>query len=269
MLAPPAAGTLTATPRHASVAPAPERSPTARRRRAGAPLGAHRLAQALIPPLISDAGLLTQTSDSSLGIRSSGCTINATRGWLIGWRTSPTPFHCRREDRWRCPRRRVCGWRRRSTAASSSATPEADLSPGASPTHAGTRVRPRSCGTSTGESTSARGAGAPGPAATSSTPARTRADRRPRAAQPEPVRRTGVGRDARRCRPRVALRPGHRPLRNLVYAAANALTVSSPAEILRRAGAVRATELDITAYWTSSSPTGIPAPRARPTCCRT
>ena len=197
VLAPPAAGTLTAMaaaqPRRSG--PAPERSPAARRRRAGAPLGAHRLAPGAHPA----AHLRCRPAHPDLrlvaGHKVKRMHDHATRGWLIGWRTSPTPFHCRRGDRWRCPRRRVRGWRRRSTAASSSATPEADLSPGASPTHAGTRVRPRSCGTSTGESTSARGAGAPGPAATSSTPARTRADRRPRAAQPEPVRRTGGGRE--------------------------------------------------------------------------
>lgn len=38
---------------------------------------------------------------------------------------------------------------------------------------------------------------------------------------------------------------------NLIYAAANDQTVSSLAEILRRAGAVRAMELDINTYWTS------------------
>jgi hypothetical protein len=38
---------------------------------------------------------------------------------------------------------------------------------------------------------------------------------------------------------------------NLIYAAANDLTVRSLAEILRRAGAVRAMELDINSYWTS------------------
>ena len=73
-------------------------------------------------------------------------------------------------------------------------------------------VWPRSCATSTGGSTSARGAGAPGPAQRALGPPESRADHRPRAAQPEPVRRTGVGRDARQCRPCVALRPRHRPL---------------------------------------------------------
>jgi hypothetical protein len=38
---------------------------------------------------------------------------------------------------------------------------------------------------------------------------------------------------------------------NLIYAAANDQTVGSLAEILRRAGAVRAMELDINTYWTS------------------
>jgi hypothetical protein len=38
---------------------------------------------------------------------------------------------------------------------------------------------------------------------------------------------------------------------NLIYAAANIQTVGSLAEILRRAGAVRAMELDINTYWTS------------------
>jgi hypothetical protein len=38
---------------------------------------------------------------------------------------------------------------------------------------------------------------------------------------------------------------------NLIYAAANIQTVSSLARIMRRAGAVRAMELDINAYWTS------------------
>ncbi len=38
---------------------------------------------------------------------------------------------------------------------------------------------------------------------------------------------------------------------NLIYAAANDMTVSSLAAVLRRAGAVRAMELDINSYWTS------------------
>jgi hypothetical protein len=38
---------------------------------------------------------------------------------------------------------------------------------------------------------------------------------------------------------------------NLIYAAANYMTVGSLAQILRRAGAVRAMELDINTYWTS------------------
>jgi hypothetical protein len=38
---------------------------------------------------------------------------------------------------------------------------------------------------------------------------------------------------------------------NLIYAAANDMTVGSLAEVLRRAGAVRAMELDINTYWTS------------------
>ena len=38
---------------------------------------------------------------------------------------------------------------------------------------------------------------------------------------------------------------------NLIYAAANDQTVASLAEILRRAGAVRAMEMDINTYWTS------------------
>ncbi len=38
---------------------------------------------------------------------------------------------------------------------------------------------------------------------------------------------------------------------NLIYAAANIQTVSSLASIMRRAGAVRAMELDINTYWTS------------------
>lgn len=38
---------------------------------------------------------------------------------------------------------------------------------------------------------------------------------------------------------------------NLIYAAANTQTVSTLAQILRRAGAVRAMELDINEYWTS------------------
>jgi hypothetical protein len=40
-------------------------------------------------------------------------------------------------------------------------------------------------------------------------------------------------------------------LGNLIYAAANDMTVGSLAEVLRRAGAVRAMELDINTYWTS------------------
>jgi hypothetical protein len=38
---------------------------------------------------------------------------------------------------------------------------------------------------------------------------------------------------------------------NLIYAAANYMTVGSLAQVLRRAGAVRAMELDINVYWTS------------------
>ena len=38
---------------------------------------------------------------------------------------------------------------------------------------------------------------------------------------------------------------------NLIYAAANYQTVASLAEILKRAGAVRAMELDINSYWPS------------------
>jgi hypothetical protein len=38
---------------------------------------------------------------------------------------------------------------------------------------------------------------------------------------------------------------------NLIYAAANDMTVSSLAEVLKRAGAVRAMELDINTYWTT------------------
>ena len=38
---------------------------------------------------------------------------------------------------------------------------------------------------------------------------------------------------------------------NLIYAAANDMTVGSLAEVLKRAGAVRAMELDINTYWTS------------------
>ncbi len=38
---------------------------------------------------------------------------------------------------------------------------------------------------------------------------------------------------------------------NLIYAAANYMTVGSLAKVLRRAGAVRAMELDINVYWTS------------------
>lgn len=38
---------------------------------------------------------------------------------------------------------------------------------------------------------------------------------------------------------------------NLIYAAANDMTVGSLAQVLRRAGAVRAMELDINVYWTS------------------
>jgi hypothetical protein len=38
---------------------------------------------------------------------------------------------------------------------------------------------------------------------------------------------------------------------NLIYAAANDMTVASLAEVLRRAGAVRAMELDINTYWPS------------------
>jgi hypothetical protein len=38
---------------------------------------------------------------------------------------------------------------------------------------------------------------------------------------------------------------------NLIYAAANDMTVGSLARLLRRAGAVRAMELDINTYWTS------------------
>ena len=38
---------------------------------------------------------------------------------------------------------------------------------------------------------------------------------------------------------------------NLIYAAANIQTVASLAEILKRAGAVRAMELDINTYWPS------------------
>ena len=38
---------------------------------------------------------------------------------------------------------------------------------------------------------------------------------------------------------------------NLIYAAANDQTVGSLAAIIIRAGAVRAMELDINAYWTS------------------
>jgi hypothetical protein len=38
---------------------------------------------------------------------------------------------------------------------------------------------------------------------------------------------------------------------NLIYAAANDMTVGSLAEVLRRSGAVRAMELDINTYWTS------------------
>jgi hypothetical protein len=38
---------------------------------------------------------------------------------------------------------------------------------------------------------------------------------------------------------------------NLIYAAANNMTVSSLAALLKRAGAVRAMELDINTYWTS------------------
>jgi hypothetical protein len=38
---------------------------------------------------------------------------------------------------------------------------------------------------------------------------------------------------------------------NLIYAAANDMTVASLAEVLKRAGAVRAMELDINTYWTS------------------
>jgi hypothetical protein len=41
------------------------------------------------------------------------------------------------------------------------------------------------------------------------------------------------------------------PHGNLIYAAANDMTVRSLAEVLRRAGAVRAMELDINTYWTS------------------
>ncbi len=38
---------------------------------------------------------------------------------------------------------------------------------------------------------------------------------------------------------------------NLIYAAANYMTVGSLADVLRRAGAIRAMELDINTYWTS------------------
>ena len=38
---------------------------------------------------------------------------------------------------------------------------------------------------------------------------------------------------------------------NLIYAAANYMTVGSLAKVLQRAGAVRAMELDINTYWTS------------------
>ncbi|MEO8713861.1 MAG: hypothetical protein ABI369_02500, partial [Acetobacteraceae bacterium] len=38
---------------------------------------------------------------------------------------------------------------------------------------------------------------------------------------------------------------------NLIYAAANYMTVGSLATVLQRAGAVRAMELDINTYWTS------------------
>ena len=55
---------------------------------------------------------------------------------------------------------------------------------------------------------------------------------------------------------------------NLIYAAANYQTVGSLAEVLKRAGAVRALELDINEDWTSFISYRRPGAGDPPTCCR-